>query len=47
MSEVLTIEEMETRYPREWVLIEDPVTDETHLNWRQQSRVSEVWLLKD
>jgi len=24
----------------------DPL-DEGHLNWRQQSRVSEVWLLKD
>lgn len=25
----------------------DRPTDEDHLNWRQQSRVSEVWLLKD
>jgi hypothetical protein len=25
----------------------DLPTDEAHLNWRQQSRVSEVWLLKD
>jgi len=29
------------------VLTFDPVTDEAHLNWRKQSRVSEVWLLKD
>ena len=29
------------------VLTFDPVTDEAHLNWRQQSRVSEVWLLKE
>ncbi len=25
----------------------DPLPDEVHLNWRKQSRVSEVWLLKD
>lgn len=25
----------------------DPLPDEIHLNWRKQSRVSEVWLLKD
>lgn len=25
----------------------DPLPEEAHLNWRQQSRVSEVWLLKD
>ena len=25
----------------------DLPTDEAHLNWRQQSRVSEVWLLRD
>jgi hypothetical protein len=25
----------------------DLPTDEAHLNWRQQSRVSEVWLLKE
>ena len=25
----------------------DPVTDEAHLNWRQQSRLSEVWLLRE
>jgi hypothetical protein len=25
----------------------DPVPEEAHLNWRQQSRVSEVWLLKE
>ena len=24
-----------------------PLPDEAHLNWRKQSRVSEVWLLKD
>lgn len=29
------------------VLTFDPLTDEAHLNWRQQSRVSEVWLMKD
>ncbi len=29
------------------VLTFDPLTDEGHLNWRQQSRVSEVWLLKN
>ena len=29
------------------VLTFAPLTDEAHLNWRQQSRVSEVWLLKD
>ena len=29
------------------VLTFDPLPDEVHLNWRQQSRVSEVWLLKD
>jgi hypothetical protein len=25
----------------------DPLPEEAHLNWRQQSRVSEVWLLKN
>jgi hypothetical protein len=25
----------------------DPLPDKAHVNWRQQSRVSEVWLLKD
>jgi len=25
----------------------DPPTDEAHLNWRQQSRASEVWLLRE
>jgi hypothetical protein len=29
------------------VLTFDLPTDEAHLNWRQQSRVSEVWLLKE
>ena len=29
------------------VLTFDPLPDEAHLNWRKQSRVSEVWLLKD
>ncbi len=29
------------------VLTFDLPTDEAHLNWRQQSRVSEVWLLRD
>lgn len=29
------------------VLTFDPLPDEAHLNWRQQSRVSEVWLLKN
>jgi len=29
------------------VLTFDALPDEAHLNWRQQSRVSEVWLLKD
>jgi hypothetical protein len=29
------------------VLTFDPPTDEAHLNWRQQSRLSEVWLLKE
>ena len=29
------------------VLTFDPLPDEAHLNWRQQSRLSEVWLLKD
>ena len=29
------------------VLTFDLPTDEAHLNWRQQSRVSEVWLLKN
>jgi hypothetical protein len=29
------------------VLTFDPLPEEAHLNWRQQSRVSEVWLLKD
>jgi hypothetical protein len=31
MNEKMTIEEMEARFPREWVLIGDPVQDE-HLN---------------
>jgi hypothetical protein len=25
----------------------DPLPEEQSLNWRQQSRVSEVWLLKE
>ncbi len=29
------------------VLTFDPLPEEMHLNWRQQSRVSEVWLLKN
>lgn len=29
------------------VLTFDPLPDEANLNWRKQSRVSEVWLLKD
>lgn len=29
MSEVLTVDEIESRYDSEWVLLEDPVTDET------------------
>jgi hypothetical protein len=29
------------------VLTFDPLPEEAHLNWRQQSRVSEVWLLKE
>ena len=29
------------------VLTWDIPLDETHLNWRQQSRLSEIWLLKD
>lgn len=29
------------------VLTFDPLPDEARLNWRQQSRVSEVWLLKE
>lgn len=28
MSEILTLQEMESRYPSEWVLIDDPETDE-------------------
>ena len=28
MDEILTVTEMESRYPGEWVLVEDPVTDE-------------------
>ena len=28
------------------VLTFDSLPDEAHLNWRRQSRVSEVWLLK-
>lgn len=31
MSEVLTIEEIESRYDSEWILVEDPELDE-HLN---------------
>jgi hypothetical protein len=30
MSELLSITEMEARFPREWVLIGDPETDESH-----------------
>ena len=29
------------------VLTFDPLPDEANLNWRRQSRVSEVWLLKE
>ncbi len=29
------------------VLTFDPLPEEASLNWRQQSRVSEVWLLRD
>lgn len=29
------------------VLTFDPLPEEAHLNWRQQSRVSEVWLLRN
>src|ERR1044071_2245525 len=29
------------------ILTFDPLPEEAHLNWRQQSRVSEVWLLKE
>ena len=29
MSDVLTIAEIETRFQSEWVLVEDPQTDET------------------
>ena len=29
MDEILTISEIETRFVSEWVLIEDPLTDET------------------
>jgi len=29
------------------VLTFDPVTDEGHHNWRQQSRLSEVWLFRN
>jgi hypothetical protein len=29
MDEVLTIAEMKSRYPSEWVLVEDPVTDDS------------------
>jgi hypothetical protein len=28
MDEILTISEIESRYPGEWVLVEDPETDE-------------------
>ncbi len=31
---------------RKLVLTWDPPTDEGHLNWRQHSRLAEVWLLK-
>ncbi|MBI3851368.1 MAG: hypothetical protein HY298_13990 [Verrucomicrobia bacterium] len=34
------------RNAAKWFLTFDPLPDEAHLNWRQQSRVSEVWLLK-
>jgi len=30
MAEVLTLEEIKTRYPSEWVLVEDPELDEHH-----------------
>ena len=30
MGEVLTLEEMESRFPSEWVLIGDPQTDADH-----------------
>ena len=30
MTDVLTIKEIETRFDSEWVLLENPVTDETH-----------------
>ena len=29
------------------VLTFDPLPEEAQINWRQQSRVSEVWLLKE
>lgn len=29
MAEVLTLQEIEARFPREWVLIGDPETDES------------------
>ena len=29
MNQVLTLSEIETQYPSEWVLIEDPETDES------------------
>jgi hypothetical protein len=29
MDEVLTLSEMESRYPDEWILIDDPETDES------------------
>ncbi len=31
---------------RKLTLTWDPPTDEAHLNWRQQSRLTEIWLLK-
>jgi hypothetical protein len=30
MNEVLTVDEIQARFNSEWVLIGDPVTDETH-----------------
>ena len=29
MDEILTLSEMESRYPEEWILIDDPETDES------------------
>jgi len=33
-EEILTLEEMKTRYPSEWILVENPETDE-HLEIRR------------